>query len=103
MHFNTESVDVVSNNKGKMSGVLIRNIDSGEESVLDVKGLFYFIGHTPNTELLAGQAELNSSGYVLVKEGTAETFVQGVFAAGEVQEVIFMPKNIYQLDSYLGI
>ncbi|KAI3850591.1 hypothetical protein MKX03_024126 [Papaver bracteatum] len=86
VHFNTETVDVVSNSKGQMSGVLIRNIDSGEESVLDVKGLFYGIGHTPNSELLAGQIELDSSGYVLVKEGTAETSVQGVFAAGDVQD-----------------
>jgi len=68
-----------------MSGILIRKVDTGEESVLDVKGLFYGIGHSPNTQLLKGQVELDYSGYVQVEEGTAKTSVDGVFAAGDVQ------------------
>uniref|UniRef100_A0A1D1XMI9 Thioredoxin reductase NTRC n=2 Tax=Anthurium amnicola TaxID=1678845 RepID=A0A1D1XMI9_9ARAE len=79
-------MDVVSNNKGQMSGVLLQKVDTGEESVLDVKGLFYGIGHTPNSQLLTGQVELDSAGYVLVQEGTAKTSVEGVFAAGDVQD-----------------
>ncbi|KAF6140768.1 hypothetical protein GIB67_035195 [Kingdonia uniflora] len=86
VHFNTETVDVVSNSKGQMSGILLRRLDTREESVLEVKGLFYGIGHTPNSQLLEGQIELDTSGYVLVKEGTAKTSVQGVFAAGDVQD-----------------
>ncbi|CAL9068313.1 unnamed protein product [Musa banksii] len=86
VHFNTEAMDVVSNSKGQMSGVLTKRVDTGEESVLDVKGLFYGIGHTPNSQLLEGQIELDSSGYILVKEGTAKTSVEGVFAAGDVQD-----------------
>ncbi|KAK5842866.1 NADPH-dependent thioredoxin reductase 3 -like protein [Gossypium arboreum] len=86
LHFNTEAVDVVSNTKGQMSGILTRRIDTGEESVLEAKGLFYGIGHSPNSQLLQGQVELDSSGYVLVEEGTAKTSVEGVFAAGDVQD-----------------
>ncbi|BBH07317.1 NADPH-dependent thioredoxin reductase C [Prunus dulcis] len=86
LHFNTETVDVVSNMKGQISGILIRKLDSGEESVLEVKGLFYGIGHSPNSQLLEGQVELDSSGYILVEEGTAKTSVEGVFAAGDVQD-----------------
>ncbi|WOK99108.1 hypothetical protein Cni_G07820 [Canna indica] len=86
VHFNTEAVDVVSNSKGQMSGVLVKRSDTGEESVLEVKGLFYGIGHTPNSQLLEGQIELDNSGYILVKEGTAKTSVEGVFAAGDVQD-----------------
>ncbi|KAM7263768.1 hypothetical protein ACFE04_001451 [Oxalis oulophora] len=86
VHFNTETVDVVSNTKGQMSGVLVRKVDTGEESVIDAKGLFYGIGHSPNSQLLEGQVELDSSGYVLVKEGSSETSVEGVFAAGDVQD-----------------
>ncbi|KAM7500157.1 hypothetical protein LguiA_024571 [Lonicera macranthoides] len=86
LHFNTETVDVVSNMKGQMSGVLIRKADSGEESVLEAKGLFYGIGHSPNSQLLEGQVDLDSSGYVLVEEGSAKTSVEGVFAAGDVQD-----------------
>ncbi|KAL5810503.1 hypothetical protein ACOSQ4_027071 [Xanthoceras sorbifolium] len=86
VHFNTETVDIVSNMKGQMSGILVRKVDTGEESVLEAKGLFYGIGHSPNSQLLEGQVELESSGYVKVEEGTAKTSVQGVFAAGDVQD-----------------
>jgi len=79
-------VDVVGNSKGQMSGIQLRRIDTGEESVLEVKGLFYGIGHTPNSQLLEGQIELDSSGYILVEEGSAKTSVDGVFAAGDVQD-----------------
>ncbi|NP_001136660.2 Thioredoxin reductase NTRC [Zea mays] len=86
VHFNTEAMDVVSNDKGQMSGVHLKRRDTGEESVLTVKGLFYGIGHTPNSQLLQGQIELDSAGYILVKEGSAKTSVDGVFAAGDVQD-----------------
>ncbi|KAG9134834.1 hypothetical protein Leryth_001135 [Lithospermum erythrorhizon] len=86
VHFNTETVDVVSNTKGQMSGILLRQVDTGEKSVLEAKGLFYGIGHMPNSQLLEGQVNLDSSGYILVQEGTARTSVEGVFAAGDVQD-----------------
>lgn len=87
MHFNTDTVDVVSNTKGQMSGILIRRLDTGEESVLEVRGLFYGIGHSPNSRLLGGQVDLDDTGYILVEEGTAKTSTQGVFAAGDVQVI----------------
>lgn len=80
-------MDVVSNTKGQMSGILIKKHDTGEESVLEAKGLFYGIGHTPNSQLLEGQVDLDNSGYILVKDGTANTSVDGVFAAGDVQVI----------------
>ncbi|KAM6568333.1 hypothetical protein CsatB_016318 [Cannabis sativa] len=86
VHFNTETVDVVSNMKDQMSGILIRKSDTGEESVLEAKGLFYGIGHSPNSQLLEGQVDLDKSGYVIVEEGSAKTSVDGVFAAGDVQD-----------------
>ncbi|XP_022924901.1 NADPH-dependent thioredoxin reductase 3-like [Cucurbita moschata] len=86
LHFNTEAVDIVSNTKGQMTGILVRKDDTGEESVLEAKGLFYGIGHSPNSQLLKGQVELDSSGYVLVEDGTAKTSLEGVFAAGDVQD-----------------
>ena len=88
VHFNTETVDVVSNTKGQMSGILTRKVDSGEESVLEAKGLFYGIGHSPNSQLLEGQVELDCAGYVVVQEGSAKTSVEGVFAAGDVQVIL---------------
>lgn len=98
VHFNTETIDVVSNTKGQMSGVLVRRTDSGEESVLDVKGLFYGIGHMPNSQLLHGQVELDAGGYIKIKEGSANTSVEGVFAAGDVQVTFQL---IYVLQHYI--
>lgn len=86
MHYNTETVDVVSNSKGQMSGVLTKRLDTGVESVLEVKGLFYGIGHSPNSQLLEGQVKLDDTGYILVEEGTAKTSTEGVFVAGDVQD-----------------
>ncbi|KAL8095377.1 NADPH-dependent thioredoxin reductase 3 [Apium graveolens] len=86
VHFNMETVDVVSNTKGQMSGILVRKADTAENSVVEAKGLFYGIGHSPNSQLLEGQVNLDTSGYVLVEEGTAKTSVEGVFAAGDVQD-----------------
>ncbi|KAI3772620.1 hypothetical protein L6452_03810 [Arctium lappa] len=86
VHFNTETVDVVSNTRGQLSGILIRRLDTGEESVLEAKGLFYGIGHSPNSQLLEGQVDLDDTGYILVQEGTAKTSTEGVFVAGDVQD-----------------
>ncbi len=84
VHWNTEPVDVFGN--GHMEGVRIRNNKTGEESELHVKGLFYAIGHTPNTSLFKGQIELDEVGYIVTKPGSPETSVEGVFAAGDVQD-----------------
>ncbi|XP_058003261.1 NADPH-dependent thioredoxin reductase 3 isoform X2 [Hevea brasiliensis] len=95
VHFNTETVDVVSNTKGQMSGILTRKVDTGEESVLEAKGLFYGIGHLPNSQLLEGQVELDTAGYVFIKEGSAKTSVEGVFAAGDVQVIDEFDQNVH--------
>ena len=85
VHWNTEAVDVFGNDK-HMEGLLIRNNKTGEESNLDVRGLFYAIGHNPNTSLFKGQLELDDVGYIVTKHGSVETSVEGVFAAGDVQD-----------------
>ncbi|NDJ21218.1 thioredoxin-disulfide reductase [Nostoc sp. B(2019)] len=84
VHWNTEAVDIFGN--GNMEGVKVRNIKTGEESKLHAKGLFYAIGHTPNTSLFKGQLELDEVGYIVTKHGTVETSIEGVFAAGDVQD-----------------
>lgn len=73
---------------GDMSGVTGVSIESnsGEMSHLEVDGLFLAIGHHPNTELFAGQLELDGEGYISTVAGTSKTSVQGVFAAGDVKD-----------------
>ncbi len=85
VHWNSEPVDVFGNDN-HMEGVHIRNTKTGEQSELHVKGLFYAIGHKPNTSLFEGQIELDDVGYVVTKPGSVETSVEGVFAAGDVQD-----------------
>jgi thioredoxin reductase (NADPH) len=68
----------------KVSGVRLRNTVTGEESALAVTGVFVAIGHDPRSELLRGQVDLDSEGYVLTKGRTTSTSVDGVFAAGDL-------------------
>ncbi|MEG3440237.1 thioredoxin-disulfide reductase [Pannus brasiliensis CCIBt3594] len=85
VHRNTEIIDAFGTG-GKMEGIRVKNNQTGEESDLLVKGLFYAIGHNPNTSLFTGQLELDEIGYIKVKPGTVATSVEGVFAAGDVQD-----------------
>jgi thioredoxin reductase (NADPH) len=66
--------------------IRLRNNKTGEENELEVAGLFFAIGHVPNTAFLGGQIDLDEDGYVITKPGTTETNVPGVFAAGDVQD-----------------
>jgi thioredoxin reductase (NADPH) len=85
IHWHSAPVDVIGED-GRMTGVKLRNTQTGEESDLGVKGLFYAIGHTPNTSLFQGQLELDEVGYIVTKPGSVETSVEGVYAAGDVQD-----------------
>ena len=70
---------------GKVRGVKVRNVKSGQESELQVDGLFVSIGHEPNTSLFRGQLELDAKGYIVLKSQT-ESSVPGVFVAGDVHD-----------------
>lgn len=69
---------------GKLSGVTLRNVKSGETSELAVTGLFVAIGHDPRTELFKGQLELDEAGYLTVDAPTTRTNMPGVFGCGDV-------------------
>ena len=68
-----------------VTGVVVKNIKTGETSTLDVTGLFVAIGHTPNTWLFDGQLDMEETGYLITGPGTY-TNVPGVFACGDVQD-----------------
>jgi thioredoxin reductase (NADPH) len=85
VHWHTNTLDVFGE-ENHMKGVKIQNTKTGEESELHVRGLFYAIGHTPNTSLFKGQLELDSVGYIVTQPGSVETSVEGVYAAGDVQD-----------------
>jgi thioredoxin reductase (NADPH) len=84
VHWYTETIDVFGENW--MTGVQVRDRQTGEERQIPSKGLFYAIGHTPNTSLFRGQIELDEVGYVVTQADSVKTSVEGVFAAGDVQD-----------------
>lgn len=84
VHWNTDVVDVEGTDW--MNGLRLRNRDSGQEETLAVRGMFYAIGHTPNTELLKGQLDCDPRGYLVTQPGRPETSLEGVFAAGDVAD-----------------
>ena len=85
VHWHTVAVDVFGDGE-RMQGMRVRNIETGMETNLEVTGLFYAIGHKPNTQLFEGQLELDDIGYIVVQPHSVATSIEGVFAAGDVQD-----------------
>jgi len=85
--WDSEPIDVIGDDK--VVGLVVGNLKTGEESKLDVTGLFIAIGHEPRTELLAGQVNLDDDGYVLVEHPSTRTNLAGVFACGDVVDHIY--------------
>jgi thioredoxin reductase (NADPH) len=82
--------DVVSmEGEGKISGLRVRNVHSGEETVLPVGGVFIAIGHLPRSELFAGQLVINPDGYLEVEGRSTRTAIEGVFACGDVVDHVY--------------
>ena len=69
-----------------VTGARVQNVKSKEVKDIPVAGIFYAIGHTPNTQMFKGQLDLDEIGYIKVKAGTQETNIEGVFAAGDVHD-----------------
>lgn len=87
--YNTEVDEILDVSKGEVTGVRVFNNKTKEKMVVDVTGFFVAIGHTPNTSLFKGILELHDNGYIKTKPGTAQTSVDGVFAAGDVQDFVY--------------
>ena len=85
------AVDEVLGDSDPMSvtGVRLKNVRSGETRTVATDGVFIAIGHAPASELFKGQLEMDASGYLKVKAGTASTAIEGVFAAGDVTDDVY--------------
>ncbi len=70
----------------KLTGVRIRNVKTGEEYDHPTQGLFYAIGHQPNTALFKGILDMDANGYIITKNKSTRTNIDGVFACGDVQD-----------------
>ncbi|AIQ10735.1 thioredoxin-disulfide reductase [Paenibacillus durus] len=82
---NRTPLEVVTGETG-VKGLLVRDNESGKEELIESDGVFVAIGHTPNTAFLGGQITTDANGYIVVRPGTTETNIPGVFACGDVQD-----------------
>ncbi|RAL21064.1 thioredoxin-disulfide reductase [Thermoflavimicrobium daqui] len=87
-HFNRTPLEVIRGESG-VSGLKVRNNETGEEEIIEAEGIFIAIGHQPNTAFLEGQVKTDALGYIVVEPGTTRTNVPGVFACGDVQDHVY--------------
>lgn len=89
MKFIWDTVPVDVEGDTKLRKLQLQNVKTKAKSELVVGGLFYAIGHTPNTAFLDGQLKTDEAGYLVTEPGTTRTSVPGVFAAGDVQDKVY--------------
>lgn len=77
-------VEEVMENAGKVAGLKIKNVQTGESSVLDATAMFVAIGHDPRSGFLEGQVATDEAGYVEVRQPSTVTSLPGVFACGDL-------------------
>jgi thioredoxin reductase (NADPH) len=75
--------------EGRVTALRLRDVETGATSDLEVTGAFVAIGHSPNTKLFQGQLDLDENGYILTRGTSSRTSVEGVFAAGDVQDHVY--------------
>ncbi|KAK3060811.1 Thioredoxin reductase [Coniosporium uncinatum] len=88
IRYNTVVKKIVGEEKAKglMTGLKVKNVENGEENELSARGLFYAVGHEPATMLFKDQLKMDEDGYIITEPGRCVTSVEGVFAAGDVQD-----------------
>lgn len=81
--------EVLGVEDGRMRGVVVENVKTGEVTEIPADGLFVAIGHDPTTALFVDQVEMDDAGYILTRGKSTETTVPGIFAAGDVQDHVY--------------
>ncbi|MCO4291690.1 thioredoxin-disulfide reductase [Solitalea sp. MAHUQ-68] len=86
--FHSETKEILGDGQN-VTGALVVNNETGEEKTINVTGFFVAIGHKPNTDVFKGWIDMDENGYIITKAGSTKTNVEGVFAAGDVQDHIY--------------
>ena len=86
--WNADVEEITDIGKGEVTGMVLRNNQTGVRKEVSVEGVFVAIGHTPNTSLFRDQIDLDANGYIVTHMGS-RTNVPGVFACGDVQDHVY--------------
>lgn len=87
IYWNTETMEVLG--EKNVNAVKVKNNQTGEEQEIPVSGFFVAIGHEPNSAIFKGWVDMDEAGYLLTVPGSTKTNVEGVFAAGDIQDKIY--------------
>jgi thioredoxin reductase (NADPH) len=90
--WDTEVKEVVGVEQGftkALDGAILFNNKTGKEFKIDIEGFFVAIGHKPNSDLFKGKLEMDETGYLITKPDSTATSVDGIFAAGDIQDKHF--------------
>lgn len=89
VEWNSVVEEVLGEEKAGVTGVRIKDVNNGKTREIECSGYFSAIGHKPNTDLFKGLLDMDETGYLLTKPGTTCTKIEGVFAAGDVQDKVY--------------
>nr|HMS52790.1 FAD-dependent oxidoreductase [Chitinophagales bacterium] len=89
LYWNTETEEVLGNDKDQVVGIKISNNKTNELSEIAITGFFVAIGHEPNTTLFRGWLDMDHEGYLITKQGSTKTNIPGIFACGDAQDKIY--------------
>ncbi len=99
--FNTKNIEILWDHTTKeitgktegfskaVTGAVLTNVKTGEEKEIKVEGFFVAIGHTPSTDLFKDYLDLDENGYIITKDNSTQTNIEGVYACGDVQDHVF--------------
>ncbi|MFS8084826.1 MAG: NAD(P)/FAD-dependent oxidoreductase, partial [Acidobacteriota bacterium] len=87
--WNTDVTAIIGTPEQGVTGVHLRNVQTGEEKIYNCDGVFIAIGHKPNTDLFKGQIEMDAVGYLKTSGHSTSTNIPGVFACGDVQDSVY--------------
>lgn len=87
VYWNTATDEILGDKS--VTGVRIKNTETGETNEIAIQGFFVAIGHQPNSDIFKGLLDMDDAGYIITTPGTSKTNVEGVFACGDVQDKIY--------------
>jgi thioredoxin reductase (NADPH) len=87
VYWNSETDEILGDKK--VEGVRIKNNITGEKEIIPISAFFVAIGHTPNSDIFKGWLDMDESGYIKTIPGTSKTNIEGIFAAGDLQDNIY--------------